>query len=108
MQGTVGRLLNLAARLGYTHLIYLPAWRDMRDVCKQLRLDPPELRGQIGAAAGIVVTDWAWETPQQLPPSIHVSPSFADVQTLLGVRPCSPVDKPAACLCSPSQHARCG
>ena len=82
VQSTVGRLLNLAGRLGYTFLIYNPAWRDMRDICQQYSLSPPELQGRIGAAAGVVVTDWAWETPQQLPPSIHVRPSCATPQIL--------------------------
>ena len=58
----------------WKQLVYLPAWRDMRSICKQHGFHPPELTlGQSSAAAGIFLTDWAFETPQPLPPKLHVS-----------------------------------
>ena len=73
MQSTLDRVLNLGAAFMWKQLVYLPAWRDMKAVCRDHGVEPPELTlGQSSAAAGIFVTDWAFEMPQLIPPKIHV------------------------------------
>ena len=72
VQSTYERLLNLGAALMYKHLVSLPAVRDMKAACRQHGLEPPDL-GHSSVAAGIYITDWAFEVPQPVPPKTHVS-----------------------------------
>ena len=64
---------NLFQATLYTHLAFEPQQRDMRHFSEQQGLHPPELRpGHSAAVATILVTDWAHEPPQPMPPHIHV------------------------------------
>ena len=78
MQGIIDRLLNLGAAVMWRQLLFMPAWKDMRAICRKHGFDPPELSPRkSGAAASIAVTDWAFETPQPVPPKVHVRQPFA-------------------------------
>ena len=73
MQGIIDRLLNLGAAVMWRQLLFMPAWKDMRAICRKHGFDPPELSPRkSGAAASIAVTDWAFETPQPVPRKVHV------------------------------------
>ena len=77
LQSLWDRASNLLTSIMYTELAANPALKDMRALCTAHKLSPPELqRGHSAAAASIMVTDWAWEPSQPMPPSVHVLALF--------------------------------